>query len=343
MSDFTDPPILKKHRFRTSNVCGPLCMECRMYDRILPTAFLLGVLGFLIYFITVAPPLDFPIGSYVKIVPGETGDQLARTLVQKHIIRSQTVFLKSAEYFGNGAIIPGEYFFPSPQTVLNVARRFMRGDYELVPIKVTIPEGLSSDQVTTILSDKLPDFDTTAFLSLAQQNQGFLFPDTYFLLPGENATTVVKIMKDNFNIQLAPYATTTIQFHKSQSDIVVMASLLEKEAADIQSRRMIAGILWHRIRIGMPLQVDAVFPYIVGKNTFQLTKSDLRIDSPFNTYTHKGLPPQPIVNPSLKSIVAAMTPIQSKYLFYLSDLHSQFHFSETYAQQLANQRKYLAH
>jgi UPF0755 protein len=91
----------------------------------------------------------------------------------------------------------------------------------------------------------------------------------------------------------------------------------------------------------MPLQVDAVFPYIIGKNSLQLTHADLKVDSPYNTYVNKGLPPGPITNPGLDSILAAVNPTKSNYLFYLSDLHGNFHYSVTYAQQLANQRKYL--
>lgn len=91
----------------------------------------------------------------------------------------------------------------------------------------------------------------------------------------------------------------------------------------------------------MPLQVDAVFPYIIGKNTFDLTRADLKVDSPYNTYKYKGLPVGPIANPGLDSMVAAMTPVKSNYIFYLTDMQSQFHFSVTYAQHLANQKKYL--
>jgi len=88
---------------------------------------------------------------------------------------------------------------------------------------------------------------------------------------------------------------------------------------------MIAGILWHRISIGMALQVDAVFPYIIGVNSLQLTKTQLQNDSPYNTYTNKGLPPGPIANPSIDSILDAVTPTKSNYLFYLSDLHGVMH------------------
>jgi len=120
-----------------------------------------------------------------------------------------------------------------------------------------------------------------------------------------------------------------------------MASILEKEGATTKDREMISGILWKRISIGMKLQVDAVFPYIIGVNSLQLTKAQLQTDSPYNTYTHAGLPPGPISNPSMDSIMAAITPTKSNYLFYLSDLHSVMHYCANYACQQANAAKYL--
>ena len=120
-----------------------------------------------------------------------------------------------------------------------------------------------------------------------------------------------------------------------------MASLLEREVPLTYDRRVVAGILWKRIRLGMPLQVDAVFPYIIGKNSFNLTKSDLATDSPYNTYLYKGLPAGPIANPGLDAILAAVTPLPTSYLYYLSDKYGNLHYSATYEQHLANKHKYL--
>ena len=120
-----------------------------------------------------------------------------------------------------------------------------------------------------------------------------------------------------------------------------MASLLEEEAATLEDRQIIAGILWRRMAAGMPLQVDAVFPYIIGKNSFELTTNDLKTDSPYNTYTNRGLPPGPITNPGLDSILAAVTPQKTSYVYYLSDHDGNFHYSTTYEQHLQAKAKYL--
>jgi UPF0755 protein len=143
------------------------------------------------------------------------------------------------------------------------------------------------------------------------------------------------------HIQEQQTSAAITAFGKPQSQIIIMASILEKEAPDTKDREIISGILWKRISIGMPLQVDSVFPYIIGVNSLQLTKADLATTSPYNTYLYKGLPPGPISNPSLDAILAAAQPTKTNYLYYLSDLKGNMHYCATYACQLANQRKYL--
>jgi UPF0755 protein len=120
-----------------------------------------------------------------------------------------------------------------------------------------------------------------------------------------------------------------------------MASILEAEARTTETRKIISGILWKRMEIGMPLQVDAPFQYIIGKNTFQLTTNDLKFDSPYNTYKYKGLPPGPIGNPGLDAISATVNPIKTNYLYYLSDVRGNMHYAKTFAEHVINKEKYL--
>jgi len=120
-----------------------------------------------------------------------------------------------------------------------------------------------------------------------------------------------------------------------------MASLLEEEAPGHKDRRIIAGILWKRIKKGMPLQVDAAFSRVNGKNTYELTTKDLIDDSPFNTYTNKGLPPAPITNPGLSSIKAALNPIESTYWYYLSDRSGNFYYSATLEEHQRKKERYV--
>lgn len=314
-----------------------------MYDRILPLAFLGGVLLFLIYFVTLAPPISFPSGSLLKVTEGTTVAQLASELKQKNIIHSALLFEAAARIYGNNRIIAGEYFFPGSESVITVAKRIVRGDHELVPIRVTFPDGASSKQMAAILQQKVPDFDTATFLTLATPQEGMLFPDTYFFVPGEDPQLVVTALLNNFKLHLADtdVEDALAKFGKPLPQVLTMASILEKEAATTKDRELISGILWKRISIGMRLQVDSVFPYIIGVGTYDLTKADLATTSPYNTYVYKGLPPGPIDNPTMDSIIAAATPTKTNYLYYLSDSKGNLHYCATFACQLANEKKYL--
>jgi UPF0755 protein len=151
----------------------------------------------------------------------------------------------------------------------------------------------------------------------------------------------VKTLSDTFQTKIASLESIIDSFGKPYSQVVIMASILEAEARKLEDRRVIAGILWKRIQMDMPLQVDAPFEYVSSKNTFTLTTADLRLDSPYNTYTRKGLPPTPIGNPGLEAIQAAVTPIESPYLYYLSDKNGVFHYAETHDGHVKNKAKYL--
>jgi UPF0755 protein len=298
---------------------------------------------FFVYIFTLAAPFTFPSGMLVTVKDGETISQVASDLKAKHIIRSKILFEISARIFGHSGVIAGEYSFAHPQSVLAVSGRLTNADYQLNAIKVTIPDGSNAKEITSILSTKLADFNDGLFYITAKTQEGRLYPDTYFFLPGEDAGTALRAMENNFNTHVSdPAIAKALQaFGKPINDVLTMASILEKEAPDMQSRRIIAGILWKRIALGMPLQVDAPFLYFLGKNSFDLTTDDLAINSPYNTYVHTGLPPGPIDNPSIDAILAAVTPIASDYLYYLSDKSGNLHFAVTYDQHLANKRKYL--
>ncbi|MEI7513041.1 MAG: endolytic transglycosylase MltG, partial [bacterium] len=125
------------------------------------------------------------------------------------------------------------------------------------------------------------------------------------------------------------------------NEIITMASIIEGEAMKDEDRKIIADILWRRIDIGMMLQVDTTFMYINGKASSEITKADLKINSPYNTYTHKGLPPTPISNPGIEAINSAMFPTANKYLYYLSDKDGVMHYAVTFAEHKKNKEKYL--
>jgi len=160
-------------------------------------------------------------------------------------------------------------------------------------------------------------------------------------LPNANEQSVLQAMRENFNDHIKELAPEIASSTHSLSDVIIMASILEKEAFNTKDRRMIAGVLWNRLKKGMALQVDATFLYTLGKGTFQLTKADLAADSPYNTYKNKGLPPTPIGSPSLDSIEAALNPIPNNYLYFLADHDGVTHYCKDYDCQLANKELYF--
>ena len=304
----------------------------------------LTVLGsFVIYGAFFAPPPPFPADSYVRVAEGETVAEIATDLKERSIIRSKTVFRVFVRLYGDERVTAGEYYFVEPQSALTIVRRLVHGTFGVLPTKLTIPEGTSVYGIARMLKEQVPEFDAEAFYELAAEKEGRLFPDTYFISPGEDPAVVLRRMEENFNAQVtqAGVALAVAAFGEPFEDIVIMASLLEKEANNSRDRRLIAGILWSRIKNEMPLQVDAIFPYIIGKNSFTITKEELETDSPYNTYTNKGLPPGAITNPGLEAIIDAVTPIDTDYVYYLSDREGTMHYSVTYEQHLRNKRKYI--
>jgi UPF0755 protein len=149
--------------------------------------------------------------------------------------------------------------------------------------------------------------------------EGYLFPDTYFFLTDANETDVINSMNDNFKKKMTPLLPDINTFGKTEKEIITMASIIEREAKGDADREIISGILWKRIKIGMPLQVDA---------------------AP-ETYKTKELPRNPIGNPGLLSIKAAIHPVSSSYLYYLHDKNGYIHYAKNFTEHQINIRKYL--
>ena len=298
-----------------------------------------GVIYF-IYLALFAAPANFPNGAYIKVESGGSLQKIADDFQDRGVVNSGFLFESLIRLLGSDrSVKAGTYYFSGKQNVFWVAARLIGGDFETTPVKVTVIEGMTDADIAKLLLDKVPEFQPQPFIAGARE--GYMFPDTYYFRPGDDTATILGIFANNFRVHVQKIGPQISDSKRSEEDIVIMASLLEKEASNNEDRRVIAGILWHRIAIGMPLQVDAVFPYIIGKNSFTLTKSDLKIDSLYNTYKYKGLPVGPIANPGLDAILDAATPTKTSYLYYLSDKNGTFHYATTYAQHLANREKYF--
>jgi UPF0755 protein len=298
------------------------------------------------YFLFLSSPGGFPKGYVYNLKYGETLSSVSGELKSQKIIRSEFL-LKSFTYvfsFGRGKIIGGSYAFPGRQNVVTIAWRISHGYFEIESLRITIPEGMSSFEIADIFSKKMPFFNKEKFLGLVKSGnyEGYLFPDTYFLMPDTKEESIIKMMNDNFNEKIKMVDKEIRSFGKPIFDVIKMASIIEEEVgSSTEARKIVSGILWKRISIGMALQVDSSFKYINGKTTEDLSLEDLKIDSPYNSYTHTGLPPTPISNPGLSAIVAALEPEKTPYLYFLTDDEGNMHYGKTHDEHVANKEKYL--
>lgn len=300
------------------------------------------IIFWLSYSLFFAPPRTFPIRSIVTITEGSSLTNIAEQLEKQHIIRSAFVLrLLSVLNNVDGGVLAGDYYFHGKVNVLSVARMITTGDFGQTPIKIRILEGATTRDIAELFDSRFVYFNKQEFISLTEEKEGYLFPDTYQFLPSVRTKKVIGTLESNFNKKITQLEAEIFKFGVPVEEVIIMASILEKEAWRTETRRTIAGILWNRIAIGMPLQVDATFAYINGKNTFELTLEDLKIDSPYNTYKYPGLPVGPIANPGLDSLRAAVTPIESDFLFYLSDLEGNTYYTETFEEHKINKAKYL--
>jgi UPF0755 protein len=305
---------------------------------------LLFLCGLYIYFFDLLPPSDFPKPAIVIIPDGMSLSAASQTLAADHIVRSPFWFTNFVLFLkGERKIVGGEYYFEQPISALAVAGRVTRGAYHIDQLKTTIPEGSSVADISLILKKQYPLFDTVHFVTIAEAKEGYLFPDTYYFGADVAPEKIVDIMNQTFDQKIAaPGIQAALKkFGKPLNDVITMASILEGEARQTTTRQIVAGILWKRLAAGIPLQVDSAFRYVDGKTTAELTEADLKIDSPYNTYINKGLPPTPISNPGLDSIMDAMTPIQTNYWYFLTDKNGNMHYAVTLAEHDANKEKYL--
>jgi len=289
-----------------------------------------------------SPPPGFPTGSIVIVARGASAPEVAAELAGANVIKHPGLLRLILRVSGASLHVQeGPYLFTAPENLFVVAYRLATGDYGLPPVRLTFPEGETARDVAARVSEAFSTIPESDFLQAAQPYEGYLFPDTYFFLPSASVNSIVQTMRTNFNTKTAPLSDDIQASGHSLSDIITLASLVEREARTVANKRVVAGILWNRLERGMPLQVDAVFGYIYGRDTYSPSFADLKVDSLYNTYTHTGLPPGPIANPGLESIDAALHPTKTDYLYYITGKDSLMHYAKTYAEHQANQRKYL--
>jgi UPF0755 protein len=273
-----------------------------------------------VYAHVLAPPANFPTGERINIPSGASVSATANELSAAQVIQHPSVLSVILRITGtSGRVHAGTYLFDTRENVLTVAYRLVTGSYHLPPASITFPEGVTVSDIAVKVAQALPLISAQDFIAEGKSQEGYLFPDTYFFPPDASSASIIKIMRANFDTKTAPLSGDVAASGHSLSDIVTMASLVEKEAQSDTDKHIVAGILWNRLQRGMALQVDA---------------------DP-ETYAHKGLPPAPICNPGVETLTAVLHPTETKYVYYLSDKNGVIHYATTYAEQQANEAKYL--
>ena len=172
--------------------------------------------------------------------------------------------------------------------------------------------------------------------------EGYLYPDTYRVYKQTDLEAIVEKMLNNFDAKLTTEMRDEIKKQKKTIfEVLTLASIVEKEMYGYENRRVVAGIFYNRLKVGMPLQSDVTVNYITKKGTTRPSLDDTHIDNPYNTYVNKGLPPGPVCNPSIEAIKAVIYPADTDYMYFLTNEKEQIIFSKTYEEHLRNINKHL--
>jgi len=308
------------------------------------------------------PALDTEVE--LTIAKGTSSGQIASMLEEKGLIRNETIFKYYLMYKNEGSRFQAGVYRMKPGMTLDemIAKLNVGDTVKEEMIRFTVPEGLTVSQLADKLSgDNIVNRDTflglvdsgeglnssriadiPADAKLKHKLEGYLFPETYELKKGSTEKDMVNRMLEELERRLASLPDDWeqklqergISFH----EMMTIASLIEREVVVDEERPLVASVIYNRLAKKQKLQIDATVQYLFDKQKERLLNKDLKIESPYNTYLHEGLPPGPIANPGLASIEAAIYPAQSNYYFYVTKKDgSQSHlFAETYAQHKKN-------
>ena len=283
----------------------------------------------------------------IEVVKGDTLSSVAEKLEQAGVIPSAFMFKMEARVGGYGTEIKtGEYTFARGAESEMILEKLTAGD-AAPTLAVTIPEGLSLEETAQEVAGQsgvsAAEFEEAArrtdygygFLEdpAIKTTEGFLFPKQYEFEKGTKAPQMVTRMLEQYlmETQTLDISSAKERLNMSEYELVIVASLIEKEAARSEERPLVASVIYNRIRKDMPLQIDASVHYALDKQGEELSLADLKVNSPYNTYENTGLPPGPICSPSRDSLEAAMNPAETDYLYYVLKANGDEHvFTSNY-------------
>ncbi|MBI2886257.1 MAG: endolytic transglycosylase MltG [Chloroflexi bacterium] len=297
--------------------------------------------------------------------PGEGGGEIAARLAQEGLIRNPNLFRFLLSYYGaGGALQAGRYSLPPGLGPREIIQMLMRGQVDLVA--VTVPEGWRAEEVADLL-EASGIARRTEFLRLVFSTgagglpptlappvpvlEGYLFPDTYIVPREHGAEAFLRLMVNTFQERFTPEMLREAQAQGlTVHQAVVLASIVEREAAKPEERPLIAGVLLNRLREGLPLAADPTVQYTLvapgapppagGYWKAELTADDLRAPSAYNTYVTPGLPPAPIASPGLSALQAVLRPQSSPYRYFVARPDGSHAFAATFEEHLRNVAQY---
>lgn len=326
----------------------PLWLRLIRWSILLLVAFMLGgATTSLVVWQVTAPPEHFPVNTRIEIEEGSSARDIAMQLEDEGVVKSNFVLYSIMVLLHDPTTIKAStYKFKEPQNAFAVASRLVAGEFGIDLIRFVHFEGERNEFLAERAAQVLEDFDKDEFLSIVAGKEGKMFPDTYLIPESYTAAELAKLLEDTFNAKIEPLLPAIAESNYTEEEVIIIASIIEREANSRESKRMVVGIINNRLNEGMPLQLDASIEYALETPLNELPPGalaeELRTnDSPYNTYLNTGLPPTPIGNPGLTSIEAVLRPIESNYLFYLTGRDGVFYYAETGAEHNANVARYL--
>ncbi len=283
----------------------------------------------------------------VVVTPGMSVSSIAEAAHEAGVVRSSFIlYALLTLHHDPTAIFAGVYSFPEAQSVFSVAERFGAGAIDDESIRLTIPEGMRAKDVAQLITQILPDFDAATYSSLASEQEGYLYPETYLVPPTFSAEDVIALQRETYEERITALRPKIEASEFTEYEVLILASIIEREANDETSMKMVSGIFQNRLEIGMALQADASIEYTLDTPLNELAPGELaenlrEVDSPYNTYLYPDLPPTPISNPGLTAIKAVLEPTPSDYFYYLTDEAGDFYYAETLDGHNDNIAQYL--
>lgn len=273
---------------------------------------------------------------------GEPIREIGNNLKKQGLIKDAVVFFIYLKLHAQDKNIQAGDYRLSPS--MSLAKLVSNLNHGSLDHWITFPEGLRADEIADILARDLPSYKET-WREKLNENEGYLFPDTYLIPKDADVDQVISTMRNNFNRRIADAGITLTG--QKLANVIIIASIIQKEAKFAEDMPIVASVIYNRLDSGMALNVDPSISYALGKQPngkywkAELTYDDLKINSPYNTYTNAGLPPGPISNPGIEAINAAINPADTNYLYYISDKSGKIHPARDINGHQANIKKYL--